>query len=60
MLNQDPHILATVMFGRGKYQVGVLVEPGPQISFDPVDESKLAEFRNLIWYRRACLFVCSL
>ncbi|KAK0453918.1 hypothetical protein EV421DRAFT_1701489 [Armillaria borealis] len=49
MLNQDPHVLATVMFGRGKYQVGVLVEPGPQFSFDPVDESKLAEFRNLIW-----------
>ncbi|SJL02274.1 uncharacterized protein ARMOST_05600 [Armillaria ostoyae] len=37
------------MFGRGKYQVGVLVEPGPQFSFDPVDEIKLAEFRNLIW-----------
>ncbi|PBK69905.1 acetyl-CoA synthetase-like protein [Armillaria solidipes] len=49
MLNQDPHVLAAVMFGRGKYQVGVLVEPGPQFSFDPVDESKLAEFRNLIW-----------
>ncbi|KAK0243050.1 hypothetical protein EDD85DRAFT_314137 [Armillaria nabsnona] len=49
MLNQDPHVLAAVMFGHGKYQVGVLVEPGPQFSFDPVDESKLAEFRNLIW-----------
>ncbi|KAK0190676.1 hypothetical protein F5146DRAFT_1137503 [Armillaria mellea] len=49
MLNQDPHVLAAVMFGRGKYQVGVLVEPEPQFSFDPMDESKLAEFRNLIW-----------
>ncbi|KAK0499795.1 hypothetical protein EDD18DRAFT_1442304 [Armillaria luteobubalina] len=49
MLNQDPHILAAVMFGRGKPQVGVLIEPGPQFSFNPVDKSKLAEFRNLIW-----------
>ncbi|KAK0453913.1 hypothetical protein EV421DRAFT_2007167 [Armillaria borealis] len=49
MLNHDLHVLAAVMFGRGKYQVGVLVEPGPQFSFDPVDEIKLAEFRNLIW-----------
>ncbi|SJL02272.1 uncharacterized protein ARMOST_05598 [Armillaria ostoyae] len=49
MLNRDPHVLGAIMFGRGKYQVGVLVEPGPQFSFDPVDESKLAEFKNLIW-----------
>ncbi|KAK0190677.1 hypothetical protein F5146DRAFT_564151 [Armillaria mellea] len=49
MLNQDPNVLAAVMFGRGKYQVGVLVEPEPQFSFDPADESKLAEFRDLIW-----------
>ncbi|KAK0499792.1 hypothetical protein EDD18DRAFT_1460649 [Armillaria luteobubalina] len=49
MLNQDPHVLAAVMFGHGKPQVGVLIEPGPQFSFDPVDKSKLVEFRNLIW-----------
>ncbi|KAK0461857.1 acetyl-CoA synthetase-like protein [Desarmillaria tabescens] len=49
ILNQDPHVSAAIMFGRGKYQVGILVEPAPQFSFDPVDENKLAEFRNLIW-----------
>ncbi|KAK0461856.1 uncharacterized protein EV420DRAFT_1477578 [Desarmillaria tabescens] len=29
--------------------VGILVEPASQFSFDPVDENKLAEFRNMIW-----------
>ncbi|KAK0491289.1 hypothetical protein IW261DRAFT_1413625 [Armillaria novae-zelandiae] len=37
MPNQDPHVLAAVMFGRRKYQIGVLVKPGPQFSFDSVD-----------------------
>ncbi|KAK0447907.1 uncharacterized protein EV420DRAFT_1713021 [Desarmillaria tabescens] len=49
MLNQDPHVSAAVMFGRGQFQAGVLVEPKPQFAFDPADETKLANFRNLIW-----------
>ncbi|EIW79995.1 acetyl-CoA synthetase-like protein [Coniophora puteana RWD-64-598 SS2] len=49
MLNQDKHVLSSVMFGRGKFQAGVLIDPAPNSRFDPVDEVKLAEFRNLIW-----------
>ncbi|SJL11225.1 uncharacterized protein ARMOST_14628 [Armillaria ostoyae] len=49
MLNQDPHVSAAVMFGRGQFQAGVLVEPKPQFAFDPADETKLANFRNQIW-----------
>ncbi|KZT01340.1 acetyl-CoA synthetase-like protein [Laetiporus sulphureus 93-53] len=49
MLNQDPHVLASVMFGRGRFQAGVLVDPKPEYKFDPSDQSKLAEFRNMIW-----------
>ncbi|KAK0480581.1 hypothetical protein IW261DRAFT_1473414 [Armillaria novae-zelandiae] len=49
MLNQDPHVSAAVMFGRGYFQAGVLVEPKPQFALDPADETKLANFRNLIW-----------
>ena len=45
---QDPNILAVVMFGRGRLQNGVLVQP--KQPFDPEDEDKLAEFRNKIWY----------
>ncbi|PBK96038.1 acetyl-CoA synthetase-like protein [Armillaria gallica] len=49
MLNQDPHVSAAVMFGRGQFQAGVLVEPKPQFALDPGDETKVANFRNLIW-----------
>ncbi|KAI0265422.1 acetyl-CoA synthetase-like protein [Gloeopeniophorella convolvens] len=49
ILAQDPHILSAVMFGRGKFQNGVLIDPKPQFAFDPKDEVKLEAFRNLIW-----------
>ncbi|KAJ7245421.1 hypothetical protein C8J57DRAFT_1082265 [Mycena rebaudengoi] len=48
ILNQDPHVLSSVMFGRGQFQAGVLVDPKPAYKFDPSDSAKLAEFRNLI------------
>ena len=37
------------MFGQGKFQNGVLIEPKPGYKFDPQDSAKLQEFRNLIW-----------
>ncbi|KAJ8094467.1 hypothetical protein PM082_010901 [Marasmius tenuissimus] len=37
------------MFGYGKFNAGVLVEPKATLRFDPADEAKLAEFRNAIW-----------
>ncbi|KAF8890512.1 hypothetical protein CPB84DRAFT_1784727 [Gymnopilus junonius] len=49
ILNQDPHIQASVMFGRGQFQAGVIIDPKPQFKFDPSDQDKLAEFRNNIW-----------
>jgi acyl-coenzyme A synthetase/AMP-(fatty) acid ligase len=49
ILAQDPHIQSTVMFGRGRSRNGVLIDPKPQFAFDPKDEVKLEEFRNLIW-----------
>ena len=49
MMNQDPHVKACVMFGRGRLQAGILVEPKPEYSFDPSNEAKLAEFRNKVW-----------
>jgi hypothetical protein len=36
------------MFGRGRFQNGVLIQPAEP--FDPDDEVKMAAFRNLIWY----------
>ncbi|KAI0272871.1 acetyl-CoA synthetase-like protein [Russula aff. rugulosa BPL654] len=48
ILTQDPHILSAVMFGRGRFQNGVLIDPKPQFAFDPKDEAKLENFRTLI------------
>ncbi|KAJ7449030.1 hypothetical protein B0H11DRAFT_2079260 [Mycena galericulata] len=49
ILNQDPHVLSSVMFGRGRFQAGVIVDPKPAFKFDPSDSVKLADFRNKIW-----------
>jgi len=45
------------MFGRGKFQNGVLIDPKPQFAFDPEDVAKLEEFRTLIWHVSVSLSV---
>lgn len=49
MLMRDPLVSGAVMFGRGRFHCGVLVEPKEAYAFDPNDIRKLAEFRSLIW-----------
>ncbi|KAI0926217.1 hypothetical protein AcV5_008731 [Taiwanofungus camphoratus] len=49
MLNKDPHVFASVMFGRGRFQAGIAVDPKSEFKVDPSDQNKLAEFRNMIW-----------
>ncbi|KAF8993889.1 hypothetical protein BDQ17DRAFT_1431390 [Cyathus striatus] len=49
ILNQDPHVQSSVMFGRGRFQAGVLIDPKPQFKFDDGDDVQLSQFRNLIW-----------
>ncbi|KAK0215362.1 NRPS-like enzyme [Armillaria nabsnona] len=48
-LMSDRHISGVIMFGRGKFQPGVLVQPSPEHAFDPKDTNRLAEYRSLIW-----------
>ena len=50
LLCSSPLIKGAVMFGRGKSQAGVLIEPSPEHAIDPNDPSALPKFRNLIWY----------
>jgi len=50
ILNGDPHVESAVMFGRGRFNPGVIIDPKPKFAFDPEDQEKLAEFRNRIWY----------
>ncbi|OCH89652.1 acetyl-CoA synthetase-like protein [Obba rivulosa] len=47
ILLKDPHIAAAIIFGRGRFQNGVLIQPREHV--DPQDEKQLAEFRNKIW-----------
>ena len=49
ILNRDPHIQAAVMFGRGQFHAGVIVQPKEAFAIDPADPEKLAAYRNLIW-----------
>ncbi|KAF9556254.1 acetyl-CoA synthetase-like protein [Agrocybe pediades] len=49
IINQDPHVQSSVMFGRGRFNAGLLVEPKIEFRFNPSDEAKLADFRNKIW-----------
>ena len=37
------------MFGRGRFNPGVIIDPTPEFAFDPEDQEKLVEFRNKIW-----------
>lgn len=46
---QDSRIQGAVMFGRGRFQNGVLIDPKPEYIFDATDEVKLRDFRNAIW-----------
>ncbi|KAI0632701.1 acetyl-CoA synthetase-like protein [Trametes polyzona] len=47
ILLQDPHVHAALMFGRGRFQNGVIIQP--KELFDPSDDAALEAFRNVIW-----------
>jgi hypothetical protein len=49
IVSRDPHILSCVMFGQGRFNPGLLIDPQPAHKFDYQDDGKLDEFRNLIW-----------
>ncbi|KAA1470564.1 acetyl-CoA synthetase-like protein [Dentipellis sp. KUC8613] len=49
ILKQDPHVRGCLMFGRGQFQAGVLVEPTEGHEIDTSDLVQQAAFRNLIW-----------
>ncbi|KAF7340997.1 Acetyl-CoA synthetase-like protein [Mycena sanguinolenta] len=44
-----PFIDATIIFGRERSQIGVLIEPTEEYAIDPSDEHQLAKYRNSIW-----------
>jgi long-subunit acyl-CoA synthetase (AMP-forming) len=49
IIGASPYVNGIVMFGRGRNQVGVLIEPRPGYEIDVDDEKQLSEFRNGVW-----------
>ncbi|KAG1835273.1 putative aminoadipate reductase [Suillus variegatus] len=49
IISANPHVNGTVIFGRGRNQVGILIEPRAGCEIDVDDEKDLAEFRNRVW-----------
>ncbi|KAF9043670.1 hypothetical protein BDP27DRAFT_1409307, partial [Rhodocollybia butyracea] len=48
LLLEDRKIAHAIVFGREKFQAGVLISPSSDLAFDPEDLDKLSEYRNLI------------
>ncbi|KIY44831.1 acetyl-CoA synthetase-like protein [Fistulina hepatica ATCC 64428] len=49
ILRAHPLVKDSVMFGHGRFQNGIIVAPKDEYRFDPRDEKKLQEFREVIW-----------
>ena len=56
LLVQDSRIAAAVVFGSGRAQVGVLVQP--KEPFDTSDPVKVRSFRDSIWCATFPLCIC--
>ncbi|PCH33942.1 acetyl-CoA synthetase-like protein [Wolfiporia cocos MD-104 SS10] len=50
-IGAHPWISGALMFGRGREQPGILLEPQPAHVVTPGDEKALVEFRNAIWHQ---------
>ncbi|KAF9238232.1 putative nonribosomal peptide synthetase, partial [Melanogaster broomeanus] len=49
IIGSSPLLQGTVMFGRERNQVGILVEPRAEHVVDIRDDTAIAQFRNKIW-----------
>ncbi|OSD00551.1 acetyl-CoA synthetase-like protein [Trametes coccinea BRFM310] len=49
IINQDPHVKCSMMFGSGKFQNGILIEPKEQFAIDPSDVQQVEKLRNDVW-----------
>lgn len=49
MLTRHWKIQFAVMFGRGRFHAGVIIQPKLQYQFDTGNKGLLAKFRNEIW-----------
>ncbi|KAL1679182.1 hypothetical protein EV122DRAFT_210432 [Schizophyllum commune] len=45
----SPLVAAAVMFGRGRDEAGILIEPAPAHQVDVDDDTAVATYRNAVW-----------
>ncbi|KAI0759226.1 acetyl-CoA synthetase-like protein [Trametes elegans] len=49
IINEDVHVKTSVIFGKGRFQNGILVQPTETHAIDPSDLQQLEKYRNLVW-----------
>lgn len=49
LIGQDPYIASAVIFGRGRFNAGVIIDLKPEFKFNPENLSDLAQWRNTVW-----------
>ena len=49
IIDANPYVNGTVMFGRERNYVGILLEPRAGYEIDVDDEKQVAEFRDQVW-----------
>ncbi|RPD56588.1 acetyl-CoA synthetase-like protein [Lentinus tigrinus ALCF2SS1-7] len=49
IIKEDPHVAGCIVFGQGKFQNGVLIDPAPDCHVSPGDQGSLVSYRNKIW-----------
>ncbi|KAG2133342.1 putative aminoadipate reductase [Suillus clintonianus] len=49
LIGTNPYVNGAVIFGRGRSQVGILIEPRAGHEIDVDDEAQVSEFRNRVW-----------
>lgn len=49
-ITAHPMVSGAVVFGRGRNECGMLIEPKPEYAVDSSDEDAVTAFRNNIWY----------
>ena len=56
-MTQNPNIQSAVMFGRGKAQGGVLIEPAADLKLDVCNAAEGEQFIHEIWCASSYLFL---
>ena len=49
-MNEDPRVRSSVMFGRGRFNTGIIIDVAETYVLDPDDREAMAKFRNDIWH----------